>query len=131
VNIFGFGWKPLQVEKHDNWPLIDPAEPSGLTKGTGKEPRNVFFLHDWVSDPIVVIMHDHHKVSLFCPCRNYFAIMVRTGCVRLCQAVSGCVRLCQAVSGFNGTPCSFGHHGIYRSGSFRITNILSINDCAN
>jgi hypothetical protein len=43
-----------------------------------KEPRNGFFLSDWVSDLKAVIIHNHQRVWLFCACGNYFAIMVKT-----------------------------------------------------
>jgi hypothetical protein len=47
---------------------FDPySQHTGLTNGAVKEPRNGFFLHDWVSDPKVVILHNHHKASFFCP----------------------------------------------------------------
>jgi hypothetical protein len=85
VDIFGFGWKPLQVEKHDNSCLIQIAScrSTGLTKGAVKEQKNEFFLRDGVSDPKVVIIHDHHKVPLLCPHGNDLAIRVSTSCSTL------------------------------------------------
>jgi hypothetical protein len=55
----------------------------GLTNGAVKKPRNGFFLHDWLPDLKAVIIYNHHMVSLLCPCRNDWAIMVRAGCATL------------------------------------------------
>jgi hypothetical protein len=69
-----FKWRNMLIDR-----LIHSAQRPGLTKGVIAEPRNGFFLHDWVSDPKAVILHNHHSMSLLCPYRNYFAIRVRTG----------------------------------------------------
>jgi hypothetical protein len=74
-----FGWKPLQLEKHDNWPLIHTAWDKELRNRAVKEPRCAFFLHDWTSYSKTVISHNHHKSLLLSPCGNYLTIIVRTG----------------------------------------------------
>jgi hypothetical protein len=81
VDISGFGWKPLQVKKHDNWPLIHAADclTYRFNEQSYRGPRNKFFLHDWVSDPKAGIVPNHHNVSLWCPRGKYFAIVVKTG----------------------------------------------------
>jgi hypothetical protein len=43
------------------------------------EPKNGLFLHVWLSDPKAIIIHNRHKMSLLCPCKNYLVIIVRTG----------------------------------------------------
>jgi hypothetical protein len=40
-------------------------------------------LHDWVSDPKMIIIHNHHNVPLLCSCGNDLAIMLKTGCTTL------------------------------------------------
>jgi hypothetical protein len=85
VDIFGYGRKPFQVEKHDNSLLIHTVYclRRRLRIGALKEPSNGFFLHGCVSDPKAGIIHNHHKVSLLCPCGYWSAILVRTCCATL------------------------------------------------
>jgi hypothetical protein len=78
VDIFDFNWKPLHVEKQDNSALIYAAQRTGVAKGAVQQPRKGFLLHDGVSDPNSVPIHDHHTVLLLCLGGNYLAIMVRT-----------------------------------------------------
>jgi hypothetical protein len=71
-----FRWRSTTI---DLWSMLFTVEHTDLTNGTVKEPRNGFFLYDWVSDPKGVILHNHPNVSPLSPYPNYPAIMVRTG----------------------------------------------------
>jgi hypothetical protein len=57
--------------------MILTASHSSLTNVSMMEPINGFFLHDWMADPKADILDNHHKMSVLCPCKNHFAIIVR------------------------------------------------------
>jgi hypothetical protein len=80
VDIFGFGWKAPSGRETRELAYDPGCWTWGLTSGAVKESRHGFFLHDWIPDPKVILIHNHHKVSLLCPWGNCLAAMVRTSC---------------------------------------------------